>query len=162
VREKLVELLPSVYRFAFRLCGDQHTAEDLAQDAMLRACRNADTLDSERALRIWLFRVVTNLWIDLCRKNRKTGIDGTFELDNIQTAELTAPESVELDETVSLALNIMTRLPERQRTVLHLSACERMSNSEIAEILNITTDAVKSSLSIARAEMRNMLNKAAK
>jgi RNA polymerase sigma-70 factor, ECF subfamily len=162
VREKLVELLPSVYRFAFRLCGNQHTAEDLAQDAILQACRRTDTSPNERALRIWLFRVVTNRWIDVCRKNQQTKFDASHSVETVLASEITAPESVELHETIFQAMQIMNRLPERQRTVLHLSACEQMSNSEIAGILNITTDAVKSSLSIARAEMRNMFSKAEK
>jgi RNA polymerase sigma-70 factor, ECF subfamily len=51
----------------------------------------------------------------------------------------------------------MNQLPERQRTVLHLVACEELSVSETAPVLQISPEAVRSSLSVARAQMRRML-----
>jgi RNA polymerase sigma factor (sigma-70 family) len=55
------------------------------------------------------------------------------------------------------AMAAMNRLPKRQPTVLHLIACEEMSVSETAQALQISPEAVRASLSVARAQMRRLL-----
>jgi RNA polymerase sigma-70 factor, ECF subfamily len=67
VHDQLPDHLLRVYRFAMHLCGDQHMAEDLAQEAMLRAVRCGSGLSEPQALKVWLLRIVKNLWIDDCR-----------------------------------------------------------------------------------------------
>jgi DNA-directed RNA polymerase specialized sigma24 family protein len=67
VRHKLVELLRCLYRYLYRLCGESHLAEDLAQDAVVSAMRSLAQLDSLAALRVRLFRIDSNIWRDQCR-----------------------------------------------------------------------------------------------
>lgn len=66
-------------------------------------------------------------------------------------------ELVSQAEQVGLTIAAMRTLPERQRSVLHLIACEELTVSETAEVLQITPEAVRSSLSLARCRMRLML-----
>lgn len=138
------------------LCGDQHLAEDLAQEAMLRAVRSGTNLSEPRALRVWLLSIVKNLWVDYCRARGRHSNQAIPDSDIIQSQP--GPlEQVSQAEEVALTVEALKRLPDRQRHVLHLTACEQLTVSEVAEILQITPEAVRSSLSLARARMRQLL-----
>jgi RNA polymerase sigma-70 factor (ECF subfamily) len=156
VHDQLPDHLLRVYRFAMHLCGDQHMAEDLAQEAMLRAVRCGSSLSEPQALKVWLLRIVKNLWIDYCRTRGRHPTEVIPELESTQ-AQLEPFEQVSQAEEVALTVAAMRRLPERQRSVLHLIACEELTVSEAAEVLQISPEAVRSSLSLARARMRQML-----
>src|SRR5207249_1890316 len=68
VSDFLRDWAPRIYRYALRLTGDAHAAEDLAQEALLRAWSRRSALRDERAARVWLFRIATNLWRDQLRR----------------------------------------------------------------------------------------------
>lgn len=162
MREKLVELLPGLYRYLYRLCGESHLAEDLAQDTVVRAMKALHQLDSEVALRAWLFRIGSNVWRDYCRRaGRMRALE-----DEVQDQTLAAPfvaaepspdVIVDQREQVQWTQQAIMHLPERQRIVLTLVVCEELSHREAADVLDISPDAVKANLSIARANMRKML-----
>ncbi len=142
-----------VYRFALHLCGDPHLAEDLAQEAMLRAVRQGEKLRDPGRLRIWLLRVVENLWRDWCRLKQRRPSDRLPD-EEVGVQQMLPCEEASLAEEVVRTMNAMGELPERQRSVLHLIACEELSVDEVAEILQISPEAVRSSLSVARSQMR--------
>ena len=131
-------------------------AEDLAQEAMLRAVRNGGRLNEPLALKIYLLRIVENLWRDWCRAQGRRPLEALPQTEMVHN-QLEPLEQISQAEEVSLTVAAMRRLPERQRSVLHLIACEELSVSETAEVLKITPEAVRSSLSVARAQMRKML-----
>jgi RNA polymerase sigma-70 factor, ECF subfamily len=161
VRDKLVELLPGLYRYLYRLCGESHLAEDLAQDAVVRAMRALDQLDSPAALRVWLFRIGSNVWRDHCRRSNLKKLYEEEVRDQSIQLPLAAndPEPIDIidqREQVQWTDQAMMQLPERQRMVLTLVVCEELSQREIAEVLDISPDAVKANLSVARSSMRKM------
>ncbi len=156
MHDQLPDHLLRVYRFALHLSGDQHLAEDLAQEAMLRAVRASGSINEPLALKIWLLRVVENMWRDWCRAKLKRTVEALPETEIVRD-ELEPLERIAQAEQVALTVGAMRTLPERQRSVLHLIACEELSITETAEVLQITPEAVRSSLSVARARMRKML-----
>lgn len=153
--EKLEAHLGTVYRYALRLAGRPDVAEDLTQETMLRAWQHRHALRDERAVRLWLLRVVQNLWTDQLRRQQK------FRpqlLEYEPPCPRPLPAAVGDDrEAVALALAAMDELPPRQRQVLYLATCEEMSNAEVAEVLDMPLGAVKSNLSLARKEMRRRM-----
>jgi RNA polymerase sigma-70 factor, ECF subfamily len=157
VDEFLHEWTPRLYRFALRLTGDSHTAEDITQETMLRAWQKRDALRDSEAGRVWLFRIAVNLWRDLLRRRRSpVARAGPFPESaghDCQSAE----QMLAGHEELQLALQAMDRLPPRQREVLYMSACEGMKLTEIAAILGTSTEAIKASLSLARKKMRDSL-----
>lgn len=162
MREKLVELLPGLYRYLYRLCGESHLAEDLAQDTVVRAMKALHQLDSQVALRAWLFRIGSNVWRDHCRRaGRMRALEDEVHNQTLASPALTmeaGPEEiVNQREQVQWTQQAIMHLPERQRMVLTLVVCEELSHREVADILDISTDAVKANLSVARARMRKML-----
>ena len=137
-----------VYRFALRLTRDIHLAEDLTQDAMLRAwkARRRMPRGGDGEIRPWLFRITRNLWIDESR--RRSVRQRTNALGRVPE---TADEAASHD-----ALALLDQLPPRQREVLYLSACEGLTPTQIGRVLNISPEAAKASASVARAKLRTL------
>lgn len=148
---------PRVYRFTLRLTHDAHLAEDLTQEALLRAWAKRQQLRDDRAARVWLFQIAANLWRDHLRRARSP-VAQTVALPLHAISRDAAPDGMaaEKDEVRSV-LAALDRLPNRQREALYLHACEGLSVAEIADVLAIGTNAVKASLSLARKRMRELL-----
>jgi len=157
VSNRLDEWVPRVYRFALRLCQDCHMAEDLTQETILRAWRQRNQLRTPASMRIWLFRIASNLWRDRLRRNRSP-IAQASSLDSSEPTRRCLPDKLasEKDE-LKQALAALDSLPARQREVLYLNTCEEMTSAEIAELLEISRDAVKANLSLARKRMRELV-----
>jgi RNA polymerase sigma-70 factor, ECF subfamily len=154
VTQTLEEHLGTVYRYALRLAGQSHLAEDMTQETMLRACRSWHRLRDERTARVWLLQIATNTWRDHLRKSKFRPRELEVEPECRRPA---AAVTMRGQENVALALAAMDELPPRQRQVLYLVTCEQLTQDEVANILGITKWAVKASLSAARKEMRARL-----
>jgi RNA polymerase sigma-70 factor, ECF subfamily len=149
--DTIEEHVGSVYRYALRLTHRPDLAEDLTQETLLRGWRNRQQLRDERAARVWLFRIATNLWTDQIRRGRFC----PEALDTEPACPRPLPaEASDERENVRMALAAMDKLPPRQRQVLYLATCENMDHREVATILGIGDSAVKANLSLARKEMR--------
>src|SRR5262249_21075617 len=157
-REWLEEYVPPVYRFALRLTNDPHEAEDLMQEALLRAWRKQHLLREPQAARIWLFRIVVNLWRDRLRKRRSL-VDRAGPLRGDPFDPRRAPDDEFADaEDARLALEALQKLPEGQRQALYLRACEGLSAEEIAAVLGSNANAVKATLCVARKKLRELFD----
>lgn len=153
----LEQLLPRVFGFALRLTGDPHQAEDLTQETILRAWRAGLGTRSPNQARVWLFQIAANAWRDQLRR-RRLAPERAGPLDINHPARRVDPVALaEQRDDVARALVALDALPGRQREALYLSACEGLSNAEIAEILGCTADSVKTNLSIARRKLREQL-----
>jgi RNA polymerase sigma-70 factor (ECF subfamily) len=146
-----------VYRFALRLSGDHHVAEDLTQETFLRAWRHRRQLDAVKSARLWLLAVTGNLWRDRLRRRRHPAARAEPLADVSSDTAVGAEQCIQGQDEVDRVLAAMDRLPPRQREVLHLVACEQLSLAEVAGVLGMTTDAVKASLSVARKKMRQWM-----
>jgi RNA polymerase sigma-70 factor (ECF subfamily) len=158
VKDLLEEYVPRIYRFALRLTHDPHAAEDLTQETVLRAWRGRGQLRHPQAARVWLFRITVNLWRDQLRRGQ-CRVAQAEPLPDDQAAHTPTPDCLAAgQEDVRRALAALDRLPERQREVLYLNACEGLSAAEIATVLGVHYDAVKASLSLARKKLREQLH----
>lgn len=158
VKPPLEEYAARVYRFALRLTGDRHLAEDLTQETFLRAWRGRRRLRDPDATAGWLFQIAVNLWRDEIRRSGRRVNCVNSTPDDRPSGE-GAPDRGVLDrEDVRRAIKAMDDLPPRQRQVLYLHACEEFPIDRIAECLQISADAVKASLSLARKRMRRQLD----
>lgn len=146
-----------VWRFALRLTGDVHQAEDLSQEVLLRAWRHRWRLRDPRRGCVWLFRITVNLWRDQARRNSRRPRSGVWSDVDQQAAIGALVQGLIDQEDVRQALATLDELPARQREVLYLHACESLTLTEIASVVGISSDAVKASLSLARKTMRRKL-----
>lgn len=150
-----LRLTPRALGFAARMLGDRAEAEDVTQEAMLRLWKIApEWRQGEAQVATWLYRVVRNLCTDRLRKKRGVGLDEIAEpLDD-------SPSAVEvmLNEGRAVALKqALAALPERQREAVVLRHIDGLSNPEIAEILEITTEAVESLTARGKRSLTAML-----
>jgi len=143
----------AVYRYALRLTRNAAAAQDLVQETLLRGWRSRGKLRSAEAARVWLLRIATNLHRDQCRMARQ------IEPIVAEPVDRAPPLVGKLDrqECVERALAALDELPPRQRQVMHLITIEQLSHDEAAEVIGITAEALKSSLSQARRQMRERL-----
>ncbi|HUG89509.1 MAG TPA: sigma-70 family RNA polymerase sigma factor [Planctomycetaceae bacterium] len=158
--DELEALVPRVYRFARRLTGNVHRAEDLTQETFLRAWRRRGQLRDPRRTLVWLFRIAANLWRDELRRRGVLTEDAELTAEPVD-GRMLAPETIaDEHEQVERALAALATLPPRQQSVLHLVAVERLSLSEVSEILGITRNAARVNLCLARKRMRELFSEA--
>ncbi len=135
-------LTPRVMAHAYRLLGNHAEAEDITQEAMLRLWKVApDWRQGEAKASTWLYRVVANLCIDLRRRARGVALESIPEPEDGRASAVEQMQDEARAEALQAALD---QLPDRQRQAVVLRHIEGLANPEIAEIMEITTEAVES------------------
>jgi RNA polymerase sigma factor (sigma-70 family) len=135
-------LTPRVFGHAFRMLGDRAEAEDVTQDAMMRLWKIApDWREGEAKVSTWLYRVTANLCTDRLRRKRGVGLD---EVDEPLDPAPSVTDQMQTRERMDALQAALQSLPERQRQAVILRHIEGLANPEIAEILEISTEAVES------------------
>ncbi len=163
---EIVELYKNkVYSICYRMLGNPHEAEDLTQEAFLRAYVNIDRYQSNRKFSTWLYRIATNLCIDRIRKKKPdysldAKIQGTEGLT--MYSQLASTRSLPEEEIVDMEMKDIVQeaimnLPEKYRTVVVLKYIEELSLKEIGEILEMPVGTVKTRLYRGREALRKQL-----
>jgi RNA polymerase sigma-70 factor (TIGR02960 family) len=155
----------------YRMLGSFEEAEDLVQEALLRAWRSRADLERDDRFRPWLYRIATNACLDaIKRAGRRVPSLGSFRdvpwlqpypdrlLDEVAPAAEEPDAAVVGRETIELTfLAVIQLLPPRQRAALVLSDVLEWPAAEIAEALEIGVAAANSALQRARATLREQL-----
>ena len=159
----LLDHLPVAQRFAIRLCGNATEAEDMLHDALVRVAAKWATFRGESSFRTWLFQVVVNVFRDRLRA-RERQADQAVERESLpgvlEDRHATDPSrNAEHRETGEIIAQAVSTLPRRQREVIVLSAYEQLSSGEIAGVLDMTEQNVRTTLHLARERLRTRLAK---
>lgn len=137
-----VRLAPRAFAQAMRMLGDRAEAEDVAQDAMLRLWKMApDWRQGEAKVTTWLYRVVANLCTDRLRRHRNVDLDAVPEPEDSGHG---AEGALQDAARITALRHALAQLPERQQQAVTLRHIEGLTNPEIAEIMEISTEAVES------------------
>jgi RNA polymerase sigma-70 factor (ECF subfamily) len=142
-----------IYAYLCRLVGDRHQAEDLAQDAFVKAYRAIERLPADANQRAWLYRIATNTALDCLRRRRLIAWLPLFERDSHPATHTSFAEASLEAVAVQRTLG---RLSPRYRVPLVLYACQGLSTAEIARVLKISPGAVKTRLFRAREKFRRL------
>ncbi len=148
--------LRALLRAAVRLARDVSVAEDLVQEAMLRAWRHFDHFEPGTNCKAWLFRIMLNCWSTRHQQIRQEAIQFFPEQYAEKAADRRVPATRFSAEEIQNSIDLLN---EDYRTVLILFAVEGFSCKEIAEILGIPIGTVMSRLSRARAMVKDDLAK---
>lgn len=150
VEQLIDEHYAIIYRYAFRLAGNQSDAEDLTQQCFLTAHRKLHQLRDPKAARNWLFQVLRTAFFKLCRKRKPVlAADTEVEMDLIEeVAESDQPYDL---EHLQSRLN---ELPEIYRTILLMFYFEGKSYEAISAALDVPIGTVMSRLSRAKSQLR--------
>jgi RNA polymerase sigma-70 factor, ECF subfamily len=166
--------------YCYRMLGSGFEAEDAVQETMVRAWRNADSLESPEALRAWLYRIAHNVCLDMLKGTQRRA--RPMDLGPASTAATTlGPPLVEqtwvmpiqdskvlpddgdpaemaaAKETIRLAfVAALQHLPPKQRAVLILREVLKWQASEVAELLGTSVASVNSALQRARATLDSL------
>jgi RNA polymerase sigma-70 factor (ECF subfamily) len=153
--ERLVrEHLPATLRFAVRLTGDVDAAEEVVQDALVRATRSWNSFRSDAAFKTWLFQIVVNVFRARVARRRETR-EVQVDFPDVRAPD---PAAVaEGREFAEIVARHVSSLPERQREVLVLTAYEGFSPTATAECLGVTEANVRVHLHLARNTLRRRL-----
>lgn len=146
----------SLCRFLENIVGRRgNNAQDIAQESFLRLCK-ADTgniVASE--IRFWLFRVARNLALDEIKKANTRARLWNRVTEFVDKPVAVNPEDLLMrGENRRIVLELLSRLPEHQRSALLLREQEEMSYREIALILNVSENKVKVDIFRARERLR--------
>ncbi len=159
------DLYPKIVGYLRRLVGD-HDAEDIAQETFVKVGNALHNFRGESRLDTWIYRIATNTARDHLRiSNPLKQVDnGHPAVDSLTEEEMAvdlSPPAVDTQlvrkEMNECIRGIVEGLPESYRTVLILSDLEEMTNQEIAEVLDISLEAVKIRLHRARARLKKEL-----
>jgi len=164
----------------YRMLGSGFEAEDAVQETMVRAWRATDSFEGRSAVRSWLYRIATNVCLDMLRSRQRRA--RPMEMGPVRTADSpigqTLPEHswvspiaddrvvpddgdpaevAEARDTIRLAfVAALQHLPPRQRAVLILREVLRWQATEVAELLDTSVASVNSALQRARATLANL------
>ncbi|TCL37210.1 RNA polymerase sigma-70 factor (ECF subfamily) [Anaerospora hongkongensis] len=146
-----------IINIAFGVVGNAQDAEDIAQEAFLKAYLSINRLTSANAFYRWLVKITVNLSIDKKTANslgRIQPLESALPLSNpAQSPELVAVQK----EQQRLVLAALEQLTLEQRTVWVLYEFQELPYNEIGQILNIPLGTVKSRISAARSRLREIL-----
>ncbi|MEN5052408.1 MULTISPECIES: RNA polymerase sigma factor [Brevundimonas] len=155
VQAMVARKLPRMLSLAQRMLGDAAEAEDVAQEAMLRAWKQAPRWTPGQArFDTWLHRVALNLCYDRLRRRREIATD--VIPDHIDDGP--APDRGLLAaETGAQVQAALSRLPPRQREAIVLCHYQELGNIEAAALMEISVEALESLLSRGRRALRAAL-----
>lgn len=155
-----------VYNLAYRLCGHYDEANDISVDAFLRVYQALKLFRGEANFSTWLFRIVTNVYLDRRKRSRNKqhlSLEEYIELEENSVArqiEDPAPTPsmvAEQRERQDLLQQAIQALPDYQRAMIVLYHTEGLAYDEIAGVLNLPIGTVKSRLNRARLTLREKL-----
>jgi RNA polymerase sigma-70 factor (ECF subfamily) len=155
IAQMVAEHHQAVYRYAYRLTGSVHDAEDLTQQVFLIAQRKMGQLRSMATAKSWLFAVLKNCFLrDRQRRRPMPVADLELKIDSVATK----PPGEEIDhDQLQAALN---RLPDIFRLAVVMFYFEECSYREIAEQLDLPIGTVMSRLARAKDQLRSLLSEA--
>lgn len=153
-KEELEALIPHLRAFARNLCGKPDMADDLAQDALLKAWAARKRYKAGTNMRAWVFVILRNQFLSQMRRSRFKG-----EWDE-GAAERTLSTPAHQDHQMQLTdlQRALMRLPEAQREALILVGAGGFSYEEAASICDCAVGTVKSRVARARAALDEMID----
>ncbi|HEX2969647.1 MAG TPA: RNA polymerase sigma factor [Bacteroidales bacterium] len=153
-----------VFNLAFRICGNREDAEEIAQDAFLKAYRSLSSFKMKSSFSTWLYRIVYNTAISYMRLKKK-GIlsleEFPVEAIDFRHENLTEDEA-EKEYRNSVVNFALQKISEEERGLISLFYYEELSNVEISVITGFPKSTVKVKLFRARQKMQQIIEKTEK
>ena len=151
----------NVYNLALRMTGNPEDAEDMAQEAFLKAYNSLPSFRGDSKFSVWLYRIVSNVCLDFLRKKNKRGaISLSVEDDDGEDTQLDLPDTSQSPEELlekKLTREAVRRgldaLPPDARQILLLREIEGLSYEEIGAVLGLESGTVKSRIFRARKKL---------
>ena len=148
-----------VFSLSFKLTGNRELANDVAQEAFIRAWKKKEKFRGDSTFGTWIYRITVNTAWTLRKKAKKhysLNIEDTQE--PVVIDEKKDPELVAINSDLSVVLRkALNQIPLEQRIIVELKNIEGRSHKEIADYLDISVTAAKVRLHRAHQKLRNIL-----
>jgi RNA polymerase sigma-70 factor, ECF subfamily len=162
----LIAVQPQLYRFSLKMCRQSQDAEDVLQDSMMTLARSFRDFRGASSLSTWLFTIARSFCIKKRRKSKFAPAKeeslhtlDPFERDTIADRGPSPAEQLETKETWEQVQWGIQQLEPSYREILVLRDIEGLATKEVAEIVGLGSNAVKSRLHRARSQLRDALTK---
>lgn len=169
--EEALPLLDQLYGGALRMTRNPADAEDLVQETYLKAYKAFDSFRPGTNLKAWLYRIMTNTYINVYRKKQRQPLQSpTEEISDWQLYTTSSHDSTGLESAEVAALknipdgaiaDAMNQLSEDYRMVVYYADIEGLAYKEIAEIMDTPIGTVMSRLHRGRKQLRQLLKEVA-
>jgi RNA polymerase sigma-70 factor (ECF subfamily) len=148
--ERIAENQRRVFQIAYSVLGNAADAEDVAQEAFLRACQKSALLRDTEKFRGWVNRIVFRLALNRLRGHRRRLVRDTAWQMNETRGMVDGAKDAEQQVMLEKLRKEMDGLPEKLRSVLQLSVVEEMEAADVGAVLGIPAGTVRSRLHTAR------------
>ena len=157
-----------ILNYCYRMLGNRADAEDATQEVFVKLYRFIDSFTGQSVFSTWLYKIASNVCLDLLRKNKRhtdtvslhqQNAEGEEFLLNIEDKGLTPYESAQVSEAQRALFLALEQLGEEQRQVVVLRDVEGLSYEEIAQITGTAPGTVKSRINRARQALKKLLEK---
>ncbi len=170
--EKIITRYQSVvYSVSYRYADNTDDASDMAQEIFLKMFRTINSFKFRSRFSTWIYRVATNTCLDLLKKRRSSvsesaysydggyeDLDGNQNFAEVEDTRFMPDKKAEEAETKDVINRAISRLPDDHRTAVILRDIRGLSYEEIADITDCSVGTVKSRISRARKNLREILS----
>ena len=147
-----------IYSVAYSMTHNHADADDLSQEAFIKAYENLRRFRLGTNFRSWLYRIAVNLCIDHLRRAKRVTADCLDDHSEIATQYGSDPQqNMESDELMENIMVAVDSLPENQRTVVVLREMQGIGLKEIAEVMKCSESTVRWRLHYARKKLQKKL-----
>jgi RNA polymerase sigma-70 factor, ECF subfamily len=160
-----------IYNVTLKMCGNADDAAELTQETFVKVIESIEKFKGRSSFYTWLFRIAVNLTLNHCQRSARTatrsldveetdseGETGQMLKDVLSDDRVVDPAVLaQSRELCDLAKRCLLELEEPQRAIVVLRDIEGMDYAQIADVLNIELGTVRSRLSRARGNLRDML-----
>ncbi len=157
-----------MYHYALRMLKDPHEAEDVLQEAFLKAYGKLETYHGEASFSTWLYTILNRLCLDILRKKKRTGEESFLSLNQTSKddeeyelqIEDNAPspeEAYRKKEAMEALSKALQKLSEEHRAIILMRDINGLDYEAIAKITGTSLGTVKSRLNRARLNLRKIL-----
>lgn len=171
-KQEALPLLDQLYGAAMKMTRNPSDAQDLVQETFLKAYSAFSSFEQGTNLKAWLYRIMTNSYINTYRKRQREPFLGAvdeledWQLGGAESATAMSAQSAEaeaIDRTPDTVVsNALNELPEDFRIAVYLADVEGFSYQEIADIVKVPIGTVMSRLHRGRARLRKSLGEYAR
>ncbi|GAG96727.1 unnamed protein product [marine sediment metagenome] len=167
----IVKYQNRIYNVILKICANADDAAELTQETFVKLIENIDKFEGRSSFYTWAFRIAVNLTLNYCQRSVKLGF-GSLDAESSGAnwearqslkgylADEGSPDPAQIaenNELCQIVLGALMRLDEGQRAVVVLRDIEGMNYAQIAKVLDIELGTVKSRLSRARSNLREIL-----
>ena len=156
-----------VYNLALNYVQNQEDAEEITQDVFVKVYQGQESFDHRSQLKTWIYKITMHQCLDFIKskqRHKRSIFHQIIRVDDIQNGQMLAHFdhpgiALEQKEDMQKLFSVINQLPEQQKTVILLLKTEQLSQTETADIMNISAKAVDSLFQRAKKNLSELLNK---